>query len=104
MAGGILPAGHRRPRWWAQQPMTEVDDRQEKFSGTKEVAEAQRFDEARLADYLAAHIDDFARPLTVRQFRGGQSNPTYHLTTPNRKYVLRRKPAGKLVPYAHAGD
>ena len=84
--------------------MMEVDDRQERFSGTKEVAEAHRFDEARLADYLAGHIEDFARPLTVRQFRGGQSNPTYQLTTPNRNYVLRRKPLGKLLPSAHAVD
>jgi len=81
-----------------------MDDRQEKFSGTREVSEALRFDEARLADYLAQQIDDFARPLTVRQFRGGQSNPTYELTTPNRKYVLRRKPPGKLLPSAHAVD
>jgi aminoglycoside phosphotransferase (APT) family kinase protein len=81
-----------------------TDDRQEKFSGTKEVSEALRFDEARLADYLAQHIDDFARPLTVRQFRGGQSNPTYELSTPNRNYALRRKPPGKLLPSAHAVD
>lgn len=80
------------------------DDRQEKFSGTKDVSEALRFDDARLADYLAQHIDEFARPLTIRQFRGGQSNPTYQLTTPNRKYVLRRKPPGKLLPSAHAVD
>ena len=84
--------------------MMESDDRQERFSGTKEVAEAHRFDEARLAEYLAAHIDDFARPLTVRQFKGGQSNPTYQLTTPNRNYVLRRKPPGRLLPSAHAVD
>src|SRR5579871_1777985 len=81
-----------------------TDDRQEKFSGTKDVSEALRFDEARLADYLAQHIDDFGRPMTVRQFRGGQSNPTYQLITPNRKYVLRRKPPGKLLPSAHAVD
>jgi len=81
-----------------------TDDRQEKFSGTKEVSEALRFDEAPLADYLARQIDDFGRPLTVRQFRGGQSNPTYQLITPNRKYVLRRKPPGKLLPSAHAVD
>ena len=81
-----------------------MDDRQEKFSGTKEVSEALRFDEARLADYLAQQIDDFGRPLTVRQFKGGQSNPTYQLITPNRKYVLRRKPPGRLLPSAHAVD
>ena len=41
---------------------------------------------------------------TVRQFKGGQSNPTYLLETPARKYVLRRKPPGKLLPSAHAVD
>jgi aminoglycoside phosphotransferase (APT) family kinase protein len=80
------------------------DDRQEKFSGTKDVSESLRFDEVRLADYLAQHIEDFARPLTVRQFKGGQSNPTYQLVTPNRNYVLRRKPPGKLLASAHAVD
>ena len=43
-------------------------------------------------------------PLTVQQFKGGQSNPTYLLETPARKYVLRRKPPGKLLPSAHAVD
>ncbi|HEY3636884.1 MAG TPA: phosphotransferase family protein [Rhizomicrobium sp.] len=82
----------------------ESDDRQQRFSGTKEIADTLRFDEDRLADYLALHIADFSGPLTVRQFRGGQSNPTYELTTPDRKYVLRRKPPGKLLPSAHAVD
>ncbi len=84
--------------------MSESDDRQEKFSGTKEVAERYRFDTQSLANYLAAHIDGFQTPLEVRQFKGGQSNPTYQLITPNRKYVLRRKPPGKLLPSAHAVD
>ncbi|MEJ0059971.1 MAG: phosphotransferase family protein [Terricaulis sp.] len=43
-------------------------------------------------------------PLSVQQFRGGQSNPTYQLVTPTKKYVLRKKPAGKLLPSAHAVD
>jgi aminoglycoside phosphotransferase (APT) family kinase protein len=80
------------------------DDRQEKFSGTQEVREAHRFDSARLEAYLAERIDGFQKPLEVRQFKGGQSNPTYQLITPNRKYVLRRKPPGKLLPSAHAVD
>jgi aminoglycoside phosphotransferase (APT) family kinase protein len=79
-------------------------DRQEMYSGTKEVAEALRFDAARLEDYLASNVEDFAGPLTVRQFKGGQSNPTYKLETPGRAYVLRRKPPGKLLPSAHAVD
>jgi aminoglycoside phosphotransferase (APT) family kinase protein len=81
-----------------------ADDRQEKFSGTQEVREAHRFDTAKLEAYLAERIDGFQKPLEVRQFKGGQSNPTYQLVTPNRKYVLRRKPPGKLLPSAHAVD
>ncbi|HEY2137816.1 MAG TPA: phosphotransferase family protein, partial [Xanthobacteraceae bacterium] len=79
-------------------------DRQSAFSGTKEVSEPLRFDAARLERYLVAHAAGFAGPLTVRQFRGGQSNPTYLLETPQRHYVLRRKPPGKLLPSAHAVD
>ncbi len=81
-----------------------VDDRQEKFSGTQDVREAHRFDVKRLERYLAERIEGFTVPLDVRQFKGGQSNPTYQLITPNRKYVLRRKPPGKLLPSAHAVD
>ena len=73
-------------------------------TGTKAVAESHKFDEARLVGWMAAHVAGFAGPLEVRQFRGGQSNPTYELTTPGRKYVLRRKPPGKLLPSAHAVD
>jgi aminoglycoside phosphotransferase (APT) family kinase protein len=78
--------------------------RQETFSGTKDVAETHRFDEKRLFDYLSEHIDGFDGPMDVRQFKGGQSNPTYQLITPGRKYVLRRKPPGKLLKSAHAVD
>ena len=78
--------------------------RQEQFSGTKEVAEQHRFDEARLEAYLKENMEGFEGPLQVRQFKGGQSNPTYMLVTPNKKYVLRRKPPGKLLPSAHAVD
>lgn len=61
-------------------------------------------DEARLEQYLAAEIAEFRGPLTIRQFKGGQSNPTYLLTTPGRRYVLRRKPPGQLLASAHAVD
>ncbi|HEX4533232.1 MAG TPA: phosphotransferase, partial [Rhizomicrobium sp.] len=80
------------------------ESRQEKFSGTKDVGDAHRFDVKKLESYLAERIDGFQTPLEVRQFKGGQSNPTYQLITPNRKYVLRRKPPGKLLPSAHAVD
>lgn len=62
------------------------------------------FDTAQLADYLQQHIDDFKGPLSAEKFAGGQSNPTFLLTTPERKYVLRRKPPGKLLRGAHAVD
>jgi len=83
--------------------MTAID-RQSAFSGTKDVAQPLRIDEARLAGYLARTVEGFAGPLTVKQFKGGQSNPTYCLDTPGTRYVLRRKPPGKLLPSAHAVD
>src|SRR6266853_5831286 len=79
-------------------------DYQEAFTGTKEVAKPLRFEEARLETWLAAHVPGFSGPCTVRQFKGGQSNPTYLLETAGRRYVLRRKPPGKLLPSAHAVD
>jgi len=79
-------------------------DRQQVFSGTKEAAPALALDAARLEGYLAREVTGFAGPLNVKQFKGGQSNPTYLLQTPARAYVLRRKPPGKLLPSAHAVD
>src|SRR6266550_3026133 len=79
-------------------------DRQATFSGTKDVAGALAIDAARLEAFLASRLPGFAPPLTVRQFKGGQSNPTYLLETPTRRCVLRRKPPGKLLPSAHAID
>ena len=79
-------------------------DRQQVFSGTKDASPALALDAPRLEHYLAQQIEDFRGPLAVRQFKGGQSNPTYLLETPARKYVLRRKPPGKLLPSAHAVD
>lgn len=73
-------------------------------SGTDPIREGYGFDEASLAKWMAANVDGFAGPMEVRQFKGGQSNPTYQLVTPSRKYVLRRKPPGQLLPGAHAVD
>jgi len=72
--------------------------------GTKPVAETHRFDEARLAAWLETNVEGYEGPLEVRQFKGGQSNPTYQLVTPRKTYVMRRKPPGKLLPSAHAVD
>ena len=74
------------------------------FSGVKPVEPRHKFDEAALHRWLEAHVDGYAGPLSVFQFKGGQSNPTYRLETPGRAYVLRRKPFGPLLPSAHAVD
>ena len=75
---------------------------QAKFDGTTAVREEHRFDEGGLLEWMKAHVEDFEGPIAVEQFKGGQSNPTYRLTTPRRRYVLRRKPPGKLLKGAHA--
>jgi len=76
----------------------------EQFTGTKTVAASHAFDVAALETYLQAHLPGFEGPLSVEQFKGGQSNPTYKLLTPSRAYVMRSKPgpAAKLLPSAHA--
>ncbi|MEI8178123.1 phosphotransferase family protein [Aestuariivirga sp.] len=73
-------------------------DRQQSFSGTT----ASDIDAAALQAYLAQHVEGLSGPLTLVRFKGGQSNPTYKLSTPAWSYVLRRKPFGKLLPSAHA--
>lgn len=57
-----------------------------------------------LSDWLSVHLDDFSAPITLTKFKGGQSNPTFALDTPNRRLVLRSKPGpvAKLLPSAHA--
>jgi aminoglycoside phosphotransferase (APT) family kinase protein len=74
------------------------------MSQLDEVTERHRFDVDRLQQYLQGGLTGFSGPLQVRQFQGGQSNPTYLLITPERRYVMRSKPApaAKLLPSAHA--
>lgn len=74
------------------------------FTGTGETPEHLKFDENALHNYMIAHVKGYEGPLSISKFKGGQSNPTYLLTTPGKKYVLRRKPPGKLLPSAHAVD
>ena len=71
-------------------------------TGTTPVRSEHRFDEAALEVWMAQNIEGFSGPLTVRQFKGGQSNPTYLIMTEARAYVLRRKPTGRIVEGAHA--
>jgi aminoglycoside phosphotransferase (APT) family kinase protein len=69
------------------------------------IREAHDFDRVRLAEFMKANVDGFRGPLSVLQFEGGQSNPTFHLTDGRgRMYVLRKKPPGKLLPSAHQVD
>lgn len=76
----------------------------EQYTGTRPVAPQHTFDPAPLQHWLSAHLDGFAGPLTIEQFKGGQSNPTFKLLTPAATYVMRCKPgpAAKLLPSAHA--
>ena len=73
------------------------------FTGTKPMAASHAFDVAALERYLVDQLPGFAGPLTVEQFKGGQSNPTYRLLTPTAQYVMRSKPGplAKLLPSAH---
>jgi aminoglycoside phosphotransferase (APT) family kinase protein len=81
-----------------------MTDRSAQNSGTSAVRDAHRFEVSALEAWMRREVEAFAGPLTVEQFRGGQSNPTYKLITPGQTYVLRRKPPGKLLPGAHAVD
>ncbi len=76
----------------------------EHFTGTKPVAASHAFDIGALESHLSREMSGFRGPLTVEQFKGGQSNPTYKLITPGRAYVMRTKPgpAARLLPSAHA--
>ncbi|HJY78736.1 MAG TPA: phosphotransferase family protein, partial [Burkholderiales bacterium] len=77
----------------------------EQFIGTKPVEERHRIDSGALESFLKTKIEGLRSPLGVQQFKGGQSNPTYLITAADgRRFVLRRKPPGKLLPSAHAVD
>jgi aminoglycoside phosphotransferase (APT) family kinase protein len=82
----------------------EATDAQARNSGDAPVRANMAFDEGRLAEWMRAHVDGFSGPLSVSQFAGGQSNPTYRIATPGRDFVLRRRPPGKLAAGAHAVD
>jgi aminoglycoside phosphotransferase (APT) family kinase protein len=60
------------------------------------------FDESRLSEWMKSHVEGYEGPLTVTQYKGGQSNPTYRISCPGRSYVLRRKPPGTILRGAHA--
>jgi aminoglycoside phosphotransferase (APT) family kinase protein len=72
--------------------------------GATLIAPVHAIDPVALGSWLRANVDAGIGDLVVEQYQGGQSNPTYRLTSGDRRYVLRRKPPGKLLPSAHAVD
>lgn len=81
-----------------------MSDTYDHFVGTRAVTDKHAFDVAALTAWLEKNLEGFRGPLTVEMFKGGQSNPTYKLLTPQRNYVMRSKPGpvAKLLPSAHA--
>ena len=73
-------------------------------SGTTAVREGYAIDARALDGWMRANIRNYAGPLRIEQFKGGQSNPTYKLVTPGKAYVLRKQPPGQLLKGAHAID
>jgi len=85
-------------------PETKSDSPKKYIGEVSDARAGHSLDVERLEAYLYETIPGYRGPLTVKQFDGGQSNPTYLLVTPAAKYVLRRKPAGVLLKSAHAVD
>jgi aminoglycoside phosphotransferase (APT) family kinase protein len=73
-------------------------------AGLRQTPAQHSFDTQRLHAWMQGHIAGFSGPIDVQQFAGGQSNPTFLVQSPGHRYVLRRKPPGKLLPSAHAVD
>jgi aminoglycoside phosphotransferase (APT) family kinase protein len=69
-----------------------------------DVRPQHRFDEKALDAYLSDSVRGFEGPMTIRQFQGGMSNPTFFLDTPKKRYVMRKKPPGELLKSAHQVD
>jgi aminoglycoside phosphotransferase (APT) family kinase protein len=72
--------------------------------GTVAVTDKDALDLAALTAWFEANVEGFAGPISYTKFKGGQSNPTYRIDTPETSYVLRRQPFGNLLPSAHAVD
>ncbi len=73
-----------------------------KYEGTSHVRSGFALNEPALDRWMDSHVAGYAGPMTITQFNGGQSNPTYRLETAGGCYVLRRKPPGSLARGAHA--
>jgi aminoglycoside phosphotransferase (APT) family kinase protein len=80
-----------------------MTSRTDQFTGTMPLREQHRFDSAALDGYLTRNVEGFSGPSALSQFKGGQSNPTFLVTAATgKRYVVRRKPPGHLLPSAHA--
>ena len=81
-----------------------MTDRQQDFSGLKEVSKSHQFSLNKLDNFLKSELPNFSGIKEIKQFKGGQSNPTYLIKTYTKSFVLRRKPPGDLLKSAHAVD
>ena len=77
---------------------------QDLFSGTVPVSPDRAFDVGALEAFMKENVSGYEGPLDVREFKGGQSNPTYSLAAGGKRYVMRKKPPGQLLKSAHAVD
>ena len=66
--------------------------------------DTQTLDLKAVEAFLSKRLEGFEGPVDATKFEGGQSNPTFLLSTPKQRYVLRRKPPGVLLKSAHAVD
>ena len=74
------------------------DEGVERYGGTKDVADSHKFDEKNLEAYLAAHVEGFEGPMEVRQFKGGQSNPTYQIVAPKKNTLCAANRRASFCP------
>ena len=81
-----------------------MSKRQSDFSGLKNADDLNADDLLRLDGYLQSKLPNFEGINSIKQFKGGQSNPTFLIKSVNKNYVLRRKPPGNLLKSAHAVD
>ncbi len=81
-----------------------MSKRQSDFSGLKNADDLNSDDLLRLDGYLQSRLPNFEGISSIKQFKGGQSNPTFLIKSVNKNYVLRRKPPGNLLKSAHAVD
>jgi len=79
-----------------------MDFKENENIGTMDVLDKHQFDKESLTNFMEENVEGFEGPLTIEEFKGGQSNPTYLIKARNQSYVLRRKPPGKLLKSAHA--